>query len=385
MKAKIVVGLSFGDEGKGIVTDSLSSIYENCIIVRYSGGHQAGHTVMNKDVKHVFSNYGAGSLTGKPTYFSEHTCFYLNTMFNEKLKLEKDGIKPKLFIHPLANVTTPWDVAYNRITSKITQHGTVGLGIAATFKRNIETPYKLYTVDFTNPEIFVEKLRQIESYYLNKVEKEGLPLKDFQEEVADQSEYFDSLYWRYKILFEIKDYSFLKDFDNIIFEGAQGIMLDMNHGIFPNVTYSNTTSKNAIKICESLGITPEIYYVTRCYQTRHGNGWMSNHNKIELINNEEEINTLNEWQGNFRTGEIDYDLLNFALRIDAIYSKDYNKHLVVTCLDQRPEFKFEYENLDCYFKTITENYSPKTRERYELKYNFMDNGNSLGSRLCHAE
>jgi len=66
----------------------------------------------------------------------------------------------------------------------------------------------------------------------------------------------------------------------------------MDHGIFPNVTYSNTTCKNAVEICNKLNIFPDIYYITRCYQTRHGNGWMSNIKSFPIKNNKFETNVF---------------------------------------------------------------------------------------------
>jgi adenylosuccinate synthase len=131
-------------------------------------------------------------------------------------------------------------------------------------------------------------------------------------------------------------------------------MLDMDHGVFPNVTYANTTSKNAIKYVKRFGLAPEIFYVTRCYSTRHGNGWMPNENAPELINTEEEINVYNEWQTDFRIGEIDYDLLNQAIRFDQLYyDKDYIRaNLVMGCMDQRPGFDpktYKFEGIDYFW------------------------------------
>ena len=118
------------------------------------------------------------------------------------------------------------------------------------------------------------------------------------------------------------------------------------------------TSKNALSICNQLKIFAiDIHYVTRCYLTRHGNGWMPNENKIELINTKTETNETGAWQGHFRTGELDTKLLNYAMNCDDTYSFRHNKHLHVTCLDQRPGFKFPYEQLLMPFKSVREQYS----------------------------
>lgn len=338
MNAKIVIGLGFGDEGKGRVVDHLCSQASNGIVVRFSGGHQCGHTVTIKEKRHVHSNYGAGTLRGLPSYFTEHTCFYLNTMEEERRLLRGLGAEPELYIHPLANMTTPYDVAWNRLTEKKNGHGSCGLGIAATMKRNLHTPYKLYAVDTLHPQILFMKLEGIKDYYRRMCKEAGFSEEEFDEICPDMR--FLAL-CRKNTMFKVMGYDFLFDYEDVIFEGSQGVLLDMDHGIFPNVTYANTTSKNAMEVLKNFSharIT--MYYVTRCYQTRHGNGWMSNEETIELVNNFDETNIHNPWQGWFRTGKLDYGLLNYAIAIEGIYSSQFPCHLAVTCLDHREGFKF---------------------------------------------
>jgi adenylosuccinate synthase len=89
---------------------------------------------------------------------------------------------------------------------------------------------------------------------------------------------------------------------------------------------------------------------------------MSNRNEIKLINNQDEINVFNEWQKDFKIGEMDYDLLNYSLDVDNIYSEGIKKNLVVTCLDQRPDFKFEYTNLNTRFEKIYNSFSPDSKD-----------------------
>lgn len=367
MKGLIVVGLAWGDEGKGLTTSYLCTQTPNPkkIVIRFSGGQQAGHTVIHNDIKHIHSNFGSGTLNGVPSYFSEHCTIYPVTIANETKVLNNKGIFPELYVHPLAKVTTCYDVMYNKIMERKRGHGSCGLGIGATMKRNIETGYKLNAIDLSIPKLRNEKLKGIYDYYCSILSGDDLNVfknEGYQEEVK----FFGSL----KSL-EIRNYDFLRGFDDLIFEGSQGILLDMDHGIFPNVTYANTTSKNAIEICKKLSITDiNIYYITRCYQTRHGNGWMSNTESIDLINTEEEINVYNEWQTNFRIGEIDYELLKYSLDVDSIYTDgiNYNTNLVVTCLDQIPDFEFKYELLDRQFDEIYNSYSPISRMMEKLYF-----------------
>lgn len=364
--AEIIIGLGFGDEGKGNFTSYRCSKSKNPIVVRFSGGQQCGHTVMFENFKHVFSNYGSGSFLNIPTYYTEHTTIYLNSIFNEKQILNDKGINPKLIVNPLTKITTPYDIAFGQAREKKLRHGSCGLGVGSTMSRNIESGYKLYAIDFLNKSILTEKLNKINEYYLDLSYKNNFNI-EYRDILYNNN--FEDLFFKLisENLFEIKDYNYLNNYDNLIFEGSQGIMLDMDHGIFPNVTYSNTTCKNAIHICNLLNYKPEIFYITRCYQTRHGNGWVSNYKKINIINNKDEININNEWQGEFKIFEIDYDLLNYTLSIDKLYRKETDINLVVTCLDQRTNFNFKYDNLNFDFKRIYNSNSPFFDKIKEIK------------------
>lgn len=333
--SKIVLGAGYGDESKGLVVDNLCN--PKSLVVRFSGGFQCGHTVIRDGVKHVFSNFGSGSLQGCPTFFTEDTAINLNTMHRERLVLNSKGFDPILYVHPLANVGTPYDMIANRILEEKNGHGSCGLGIGHCMKRSIQTPYKLYAQDLFAPTYYLkQRLQSIKQYYENLIPCfAAIAELHYKEEI----ELFNELIEKPKT-FELKTMNQMhRTFDDVVFEGSQGILLDMDHGIFPNVTYANTTSKNVWK---NFVRSTEVFYVTRCYQTRHGNGYMSNEDKpVTLINTKEEINVTNKWQGNFRTGEIDYDLLKYAIDVDIAYHP-YNvvKNLVVTCLDQRPDFVF---------------------------------------------
>lgn len=362
-KVDIVLGLLFGDEGKGRTMDSLFLTNKNMgssrICVRFSGGHQVGHTVMINGVgKHVFSNYGSGTLRGIPTYYSEYCTIYYPTMISEGLKLLGSfGIKPIVYVHPLTMIATVYDLAYNRALEYdrgVSKHGSVGVGFGSTVSRNLNTPYKLYAIDAQNSKIFKEKNNAIKSYYDILLGSSSQFLRHKYHLILDELEYdyLDSL----NILpFTIKPYEFLKNYQYLGFEGSQGIMLDETHGIYPNVTYSSTTSKNALEICRKLGIDDEfinIYYVTRCYTTRHGMGWMPNKSKIKLINTEEETCKDNKHQGPLRIGKFCYETINHSLMIDDIYSNGIGKNLVVTCMDQRPKFDLDSGRLNTIFRKI---------------------------------
>ncbi|NMH88971.1 adenylosuccinate synthetase [Flavivirga algicola] len=350
-KAKIVIGLGFGDEGKGITTDFLCDQNPESIVVRFSGGHQAAHTVLFDNKKHVHASFCSGALRGLPSYFSEHCIIHPSFLYNEKKELEEKNGNTELYIHPLAKVATPFDVWYNRKNVKNLEHGSCGKGIGATMKRN-EGPYKLYAIDLLAPQsLLIERLKGIANYY-------GIYGND---ELQNEVDYFlkciNNLKWK------IKDYSFLKKYDTYIFEGSQGVLLDMNHGIFPNVTYANTTSKNAIEICKKLqieGKNIETFYVSRCYVTRHGNGWMFNEEEIELRNNEEETCVYNEYQKGLRLGKLNLDLLLHAKKIDQIYNISKKNNIVITCLDQFDD-SIDWGKLNHNFNRVYGSYSPESK------------------------
>ncbi|UZT96338.1 adenylosuccinate synthetase [Chryseobacterium fluminis] len=348
--AKIVIGLGFGDEGKGITTDFLAQQHPESIVIRFSGGQQAAHTVMIGDKKHIHSSFASGALRGLPSYFSEQCTIHPTFLFNERKELIQKNGSVELYIHPLAKVTTPFDVLYNRKNVKNLEHGTCGKGVGATMKRN-ESPFKLFAVDLIAPRtMLIEKLKGIAHYYGFE---DG---KDIENALEDFFEAVDEIDWK------IEGYEYLKSYDHLIFEGSQGILLDMDHGVFPNVTYASTTSKNACEICRLLKIEDiEIFYVTRCYSTRHGSGWMSNENELTLKNNEEETCTFNEFQKDLRFGDLDYDLLNYALKSDQAYGVAQKKNLVITCLDQLEE-TFQIQKLKVTFDKIFGSYSPYSKD-----------------------
>jgi adenylosuccinate synthase len=111
-----------------------------------------------------------------------------------------------------------------------------------------------------------------------------------------------------------------------------------------------------LKTGESLRIAQQIYYDN---SDRYVSHCSKRAKEFRKINNENETNSFNEWQKNFRVGEIDYDLLNFALDVDNIYSKGIDKKLMITCNDQRPDFKFDYTKLNMEFRSFYKSFSPE--------------------------
>jgi adenylosuccinate synthase len=340
----IVLGLGFGDEGKGLTTSYLCSLVENPLVVRFNGGHQAGHTVVHNGNRHVFSSFGSGTLQDVPTYWSKNCTVYPTAVLNEFKVL--NNILPTLdrklmlYINPLCPVTTPYDVAYNQEVQN--KNGTVGVGFGATLERH-ENHYKLFMQDLFYEKVLIAKLKNIqEHYYYDKAFKK-IEIESFLEDCGNMANNW----------IKIVDDSIMSEY-YCIFEGAQGILLDQDFGFFPNVTRSNTTSKNAIHLSKITGRPPQIFYVTRSYQTRHGKGFMTNEgDKLHLSHNKNETNKNHEFQGEFRTSPLDLDLLNYALKCDSHFSEGLVKNLVITCTDQYPiDVNALLLSLDVKFETV---------------------------------
>lgn len=341
MKTQIVLGLGYGDEGKGLTTDYLCRQADWPLVIRFSGGHQAGHTVVTAaGQRHVFSSFGAGSLAGAPTYWSRYCAFAPENFWKEyqALRIAAVGVTPKIYVDALAQVTTPYDVYHNRTSEKINAHGSCGMGFGATMERNELTPYRLYVQDLYYPQVLEQKLAAIGEYYRRKVH-DPLLVKDLQEVVAGFKEAVQQVLPLIEVVEEkvfLEKRIYQLGFDALIFEGSQGILLDRDFGFFPNVTRAYTTSRNAMELTQNYHLPlPEIFYITRAYQTRHGKGFLSNEGlELNYTPNPLETNVYNEWQGQQRVAPLDVDLLNYALDSDRNFSGTAPKNLVITCLDQ---------------------------------------------------
>lgn len=341
MRKIAVIGLGFGDEGKGMVTSSLVDRYlkdpeyafgngsDKILVVRYSGGHQAGHTVHVDGMSHVFANFGSGTLQGTPTYWSKACTVDPVGLSNElkilvdKMKGEMDNIH--LYINEQCPITTPYDINHNQFIST-NGHGTCGVGFGATIGRE-KNHVHLQFGDLFYPSVMDIKLNMIKNYYGTFTAE----LTEFREAVNAIT---SSMYYPSDIIEPVEEIP--EEYYTIIYEGSQGLLLDKDIGFFPHVTRSNVGLKGLSK----LKPVDEVYYVTRAYQTRHGNGPMTDERELDLDCIEFETNKKHEYQGKFRTGILDLDLLQYAIEHDRKYQGEFvRENLVITCMDQLKTFK----------------------------------------------
>lgn len=330
-----VIGLAFGDEGKGLITDYLCSLNPKAAVLRFSGGHQAGHTVYYNGINHVFTNFGSGTLRGCETYWSEFCTFEPRGCWREFNILKSKGVSPIIHIHPNCRVTTPYDIVANWVSSE-RLNGTCGVGVWKTIERNNNG--MTLTIEDIFEDEFMARMDGIKKYYDNIEHEYLIPMLNEFYEAIDQ-------------IRGTNNFRLFVDYpegDNLIFEGSQGILLGESTGYLPHTTPSMTNMWNLFE----LGYSPdEVFLVTRCYQTRHGEGPMTNEKfPIDVIC-PNETNQWNEFQGTFRKTMLDLDLLIKAELIgvrSACWRENIRKNLVVTCLDQIEEYCLTYEG-----KTMT--------------------------------
>ncbi len=345
--AKVVIGANFGDEGKGLMTDYFASKNaKNSIVVRFNGGCQAGHTVQTPEGKrHVFSHFSSATLVNCPTFLSRF--FIVNPMFfvKELASLRLLGVDPTVFVDPRAIVSTPFDVFLNQLleTKRGTKrHGSCGLGINETVSRCYrEISFKTTVAELFDLESFKRKLRHIQANWL--------PLRLKELGIAEQ----DSMVLSFLSMSEQIIDRFLSDVSEflletvcsekipgkreIIFEGAQGLLLDeFRIDNFPHLTRSRTGLSNVIVLAREMQVEHlEVTYVSRTYLTRHGAGPLKNEAQWSL---RDDTNVPNQFQGSLRFADLDLDQLRYAVSLDLNAARyqfpNITAHMALTCADQ---------------------------------------------------
>ena len=253
MKNKVIVGLQWGDEGKGKIIDALAK--EADFAVRFNGGNNAGHTVIVDGVKHVFHCVPSAILYPNcVSIISSGTVLDLEGLYKELSTLRDKGIKLNLKISPFAHVISP----EHKQRDAQQEAGTQAIG---TTKRGIGP---CYADKALRTGIRIIDLYQ-DSTAKNRLVEAGMDSKL----LADIIEFLKPLVKDTQAILQqaIRDEKF------ILFEGAQGLMLDVDYGTYPYVTSSTTHPANAAVSngipCSALG---EVMGVTKAYTTRVGKG-----------------------------------------------------------------------------------------------------------------
>lgn len=337
----IIVDLGFGDAGKGLVTAAVVDHLKSSLVVRYNGGAQAAHTVVQQGVKHQFKMFGSGTLSGVPTLLLNTVSTDPIVLYKEQKALEQKigcSVAENLYIDGECPITTHYHKLVNRALEESrgdNKHGSCGMGIAATRKcfNNSSTPLAVKSI--YDLKTLTTALEYVREWALTQLERVGIP--SYIDQCKDQ-ELFDAaieIYPKIYKLFNIVDqYDPLKKYreTGVVFEGAQGTLLDQDFGFYPYVTPSNTSIEHAMDILDKADMISYVNIrtigVMRAYQCRHGMGPLPTETKD--LGLEDHNNPTNQYQGDFRIGWLDLPLAKYAIDIN-LGCIDY---LGVTCLDQ---------------------------------------------------
>ena len=314
-----VIGGMYGDEGKGRMVDYYcSKLRGSSLVVRFNGGAQAGHTVIRDGKRHVFSHVGSGSFLGVPTYLSKEFIVNPILLHKELLELSAKIKKLGLRINKNCRVTTPYDMLVNKTLEESRcqlRHGSVGVGVGETVGRNEFISLLVSDIDLPD---YREKVIRIRDYSLSKI-RDIVTTADSK--IFMNDELLDKFITQSLVITKnckIVDDEIINEYNNIVFEGAQGLSLDMSYGLFPHVTRSNTGVKNIVEIVKGLGLKDELHcnYLSRCYTTRHGAGPLNYENRMAGINAEDLTNVPNKYQGILRYAPLDLDLFTDLTKRD---------------------------------------------------------------------
>ncbi|MFP4486362.1 MAG: adenylosuccinate synthase [Campylobacterales bacterium] len=268
-KADLIVGIQWGDEGKGKVVDSRAKNYD--YIVRYQGGHNAGHTIVVDGIKYALHLIPSGILyDGCKNIIGNGVVIAPDALINE-MKAFKN-LEERLFISEKAHIIMPYhetiDIAKERLRGK-NAIGTTGKGIGPAYASKISRSGirigELRDIDSATKKVqnFIDEnrefLKSMEIEVPNNIEERLQRWKSALEPYLVDST---------KILWDA-----LESDKKVLLEGAQGTMLDIDHGTYPYVTSSNTTASGA---SSGTGLSPKhigsVLGITKAYCTRVGNG-----------------------------------------------------------------------------------------------------------------
>lgn len=363
MSAFIVLGAQWGDEGKGKMTDYLAE--EADVVVRFQGGNNAGHTVEVGDRQYKLHLIPSGILyDNKLNVIGNGVVVDPKALFEEIGYLEKEGVKvtpEKLIISDRAHLIMPYhrvlDILKEKARGK-NDIGTTGKGIGPCYTDKFER-CGIRVCDLLHEDVFEEKLREnikMKNEYITKVL--GGESLDVEEILVQYKQYAEKIRPFVKDT-SVKVYDSIKEDKTVLFEGAQGMLLDIDHGTYPYVTSSNTTAGG---VSNGIGVGPNMITnavgITKAYTTRVGKGPFP----TELENETGEwIRTKGHEYGvttgrSRRCGWLDLVIVKSAVRVSGLTSLAVTKIDTLAGLDKLKVcvgYKFNGEIID-YFPASLE-------------------------------
>jgi adenylosuccinate synthase len=272
----IIVGAQWGDEGKGKIVDYLSEKAD--VVARFQGGNNAGHTVVINNAKFIFHLIPSGILhKGKICIIGNGVVIDPSVLLEEIDRLKKKGIKVdrKLYLSKNAHIIMPYHKEIEKEIENfkgLKKIGTTGRGIGPAYADKMSRT-GIRVVDLLQPSVFKEKLK-------TNLKNINFLLENFYKVPSLSTEAIFSEYMGYakKLSKYIADTDIMinrmiSENKSVLFEGAQGTLLDIDHGTYPYVTSSSATAGGA---CTGLGVGPtkisKVLGVSKAYTTRVGSG-----------------------------------------------------------------------------------------------------------------
>lgn len=319
MEAQIIIGKSFGDEGKGLATDYFARQAQQsgkpCLVVRHNGGAQAGHTVDCREGRFVFHQLSSGSFRGADTLWADAFLPDLYKLPEEAADFfALSGRRPRIFSGGGCRCVIIDDVLLNMALETArgeNRHGSCGMGINEAVQRS-KTAFSLTlgeVRDMTAATLFrrlkdiragstAERLKQTG---LDRMDNEYTALLCNETVLANAAEGM----CHGAALTEPLEPDCLHACESVIFEGAQGLLLDENYLPFaPHLTTSRTGLQQPLALCRALFPTADCraVYVSRSYVTRHGAGPLPYEGQFDRRRYpvSDPTNLPNAWQGSLR-------------------------------------------------------------------------------------
>jgi len=348
--AAIVVDLGFGDAGKGLLTDHLVRRQGADLVVRFNGGAQAGHNVVCPDGRHhTFAQFGSGSFVeGTRTILSRYVAVHPTALLLEGEALRRKGLSDifsRLLISDRAPLITPFHQAAGRLRETARgadRHGSCGIGFGETVHDGLLAGDEALSAgDLRDRSRLRRKLFRVKDRMWSEVrslpgERLDSPEAVRERAIFERSEVPDAWIDEAVRLAEMGLVApepmlvrWMRSSSGIVFEGAQGVLLDESRGFHPYTTWSRCTFDNALELLSEAmpDVRARRIGVMRAYAVRHGPGPLPTEDDA-LDRVVSEHNREGAWQGAVRYGWFDGVLMRYAL--DAVGSVDA---LAVTHLD----------------------------------------------------
>ncbi|MCB1582156.1 MAG: adenylosuccinate synthase [Xanthomonadales bacterium] len=275
-KSVVVLGTQWGDEGKGKIVDLLTEDAD--AVVRYQGGHNAGHTLIINEQKTVLHLIPSGILrNGVKCYIGNGVVIEPEALIKEIKDLESTGVdvQSRLYISKSAPVIMPYHIKLDQlreIKKGKEAIGTTGRGIGPAYEDKVARR-SIRIGDLLDANLLKDKLEQVLDYHnfviVNYHQSEPLDFNEVYEKALQQAEFIK--YMCVDVTGALHQH--LAQDEKLLMEGAQGSLLDIDHGTYPFVTSSNTTAGSAAT-GSGLGVTHIDYVlgITKAYTTRVGSG-----------------------------------------------------------------------------------------------------------------